>query len=93
MKKKGIQKKFAPRIRFRLTGESYPEDRLSARIEILGRNTVIIEDCRAVSEYDCDSITFAARAPVRIRGTGLELREFDKGIATVKGVISAVELL
>lgn len=93
MKKKGIHKKFAPKIRFRLTGESYPDDNLSARIEIVGKSTVIIEDCRAVAEYDCDSITFAARTPVRVRGRELELREFDRGTATVKGVITAVELL
>lgn len=93
LKKNRIKKKFAPKIKFRLTGESYPEDRVSAHVEIFGRNTVVIEGCRAVAEYDCESITFSGSNAVRVKGNGLELRGLDGGTATVKGDISAVEFV
>jgi len=93
LKRSSIKSKFAPKIKFHLTGESYPEDRLSAHIEISGRNTVIIEGCRAVAEYDCESITFSGKNHVRVKGSRLELRGLDGGIATVKGSITAVEFV
>ena len=93
MKKNSIKKKFAPKIRFRLTGDSVPDDISAARIEISGRSTVTVEGCRSVLEYDCESITFSGTSDVRVIGKELELREFDGGVATVKGEILSVEFV
>ena len=93
MKKNSIVKKFAPKVRFRLVGETIPDDSSAARVEITGRSTVTIEGCNSVLEYDCDSITFSGGSDVKVSGIKLELREFDKGVATVKGEISSVEFL
>lgn len=85
------RKKHAPKVRYRILGDSLPDAVNGMRIELNGRSSAVIEGCRGVAEYDSESITLNGKPPLRIRGTGLELRSLDDGCAHIKGSIISVE--
>lgn len=63
MKKNKTMKKYAPKVEYRFTDDTKPDDFSGARIELDGSVSVAVEGCRGVTEYDCDSITLNCKPP------------------------------
>lgn len=92
MKKKSLRK-YAPKVRYSILGDTLPDTVNGMHIELNGRSSAFIEGCRGVAEYDAESITLNGKPPLRIRGSGLELRSLDNGCAHIKGSILSVEFV
>lgn len=93
MRMSRLIKKHSAKAKFRLTGETLPDLPAGVRVELSGQRSALIEGCRGIAEYDCESITLTGKPRVRVRGSGLELRSLDGGAAQIKGRIDGVDFI
>ncbi len=69
------------------------DDRLTeSRIEIFGRNSIVIEGCYGIKEYSADVIQInMPKGTLIVVGIGLEIKNMSDRCITIHGKIVTIE--
>lgn len=64
------------------------------RMELIGNQTLIMEGCEGVADYDSEEIILkAGRQNIRIRGKRLTLKVLTEDTAILEGVVTSIEYI